>query len=230
MRQVSKEALRYGLLMLRRTGGGLRGQVHADNSFERRILAGDALSLLPFQVARQVPKSCSFGCRSVRCALTWAPRKVGVLHSARRHVRADKVMSAGADDLMAPRRAEVVQPEDAGAGFRAVGALGGAKDALREAVQLPLQHPHLFARGTLARPVRGVLLFGPPGAGTLQWCRPEVCSAQETPARLGVGCIAIASCLKAAHPSMVFSALLGCPVATREASLLFGAPCSLNLC
>ena len=65
---------------------------------------------------------------------------------------------------MSPRRAEVVQPEDAGAGFREVGALGGAKDALREAVQLPLQHPHLFARGTLARPVRGVLLFGPPGA------------------------------------------------------------------
>jgi hypothetical protein len=60
--------------------------------------------------------------------------------------------------------AEVIQPEDAGAGFRDVGALAGPKAALREAVQLPLQHPALFARGPLARPCRGVLLFGPPGA------------------------------------------------------------------
>lgn len=59
--------------------------------------------------------------------------------------------------------AEVIQPEDAGAGFRDVGALGAAKDALREAVQLPLQHPQLFGRGSLARPCKGVLLFGPPG-------------------------------------------------------------------
>ena len=57
----------------------------------------------------------------------------------------------------------MIQPEDAGAGFRDVGALAGPKAALREAVQLPLQHPALFARGPLARPCRGVLLFGPPG-------------------------------------------------------------------
>ena len=49
-------------------------------------------------------------------------------------------------------------------GVRAqVGALGAAKDALREVVQLPLQHPGLFAHGSLARPTKGVLLFGPPG-------------------------------------------------------------------
>lgn len=68
--------------------------------------------------------------------------------------------------------AEVIQPEDAGAGFRDVGALAGPKAALREAVQLPLQHPALFVRGPLARPCRGVLLFGPPGepADTLSVC------------------------------------------------------------
>lgn len=59
--------------------------------------------------------------------------------------------------------AEVIQPEDAGAGFRDVGAMAGPKAALQEAVQLPLQHPALFAKGPLARPCRGVLLFGPPG-------------------------------------------------------------------
>jgi ATP-dependent 26S proteasome regulatory subunit len=63
--------------------------------------------------------------------------------------------------------AEVIQPEDAGAGFRDVGALAGPKAALREAVQLPLQHPALFSRGPLARPCRGVLLFGPPGEAFL---------------------------------------------------------------
>ena len=58
---------------------------------------------------------------------------------------------------------EVVRPEDAGSGFAEVGALAEAKDALREAVQLPLQHPHIFAKGTLASHCKGVLLFGPPG-------------------------------------------------------------------
>ena len=58
---------------------------------------------------------------------------------------------------------KVVPPDEAGAGFSEVGALESAKTALREAVQLPLQHPHLFSKGSLARPTKGVLLFGPPG-------------------------------------------------------------------
>lgn len=43
-----------------------------------------------------------------------------------------------------------------------MGALGKAKDVLREVVQLPLQQPALFAKGSLARPTKGILLFGPP--------------------------------------------------------------------
>lgn len=38
-----------------------------------------------------------------------------------------------------------------------------AKEALREAVQLPLQHPELFAKSALISACKGVLLFGPPG-------------------------------------------------------------------
>jgi ATP-dependent 26S proteasome regulatory subunit len=30
---------------------------------------------------------------------------------------------------------------------------------------LPLRKPHLFKRGNLTSPTRGVLLFGPPGTG-----------------------------------------------------------------
>ena len=53
-----------------------------------------------------------------------------------------------------------------------VGALGKAKMVLREVVQLPLQQPALFAKGSLARPTKGILLFGPPGAP-----RPPACLA-----------------------------------------------------
>jgi len=60
---------------------------------------------------------------------------------------------------------EVLSTEDAGGGFVEVGALEGAKEVLRECVQLPLQHPHLFSKGALSRPCLGVLLFGPPGTG-----------------------------------------------------------------
>ena len=41
-----------------------------------------------------------------------------------------------------------------------MGALEEAKQALREAVQLPLTHPDLFGGGALARPSKGVLVGG----------------------------------------------------------------------
>jgi ATP-dependent 26S proteasome regulatory subunit len=34
---------------------------------------------------------------------------------------------------------------------------------LHEVVMLPLQRPELFLRGALAKPTKGILLFGPPG-------------------------------------------------------------------
>jgi hypothetical protein len=58
---------------------------------------------------------------------------------------------------------QVIRPENSGAGFADVGALAKPKEALREVVQLPLQHPELFLTGSLARHTKGVLLFGPPG-------------------------------------------------------------------
>lgn len=44
-------------------------------------------------------------------------------------------------------------------------ALESVKKQLKEIVMLPLQRPELFMRGSLTKPVKGVLLFGPPGTG-----------------------------------------------------------------
>ena len=49
--------------------------------------------------------------------------------------------------------------------FDDIGALDTVKTTLREVVMLPLQRPELFTRGSLTKPTRGVLLFGPPGTG-----------------------------------------------------------------
>ncbi|KAK9818037.1 hypothetical protein WJX72_006047 [[Myrmecia] bisecta] len=61
--------------------------------------------------------------------------------------------------------AEVIPPDEVGVGFDDIGALEHVKTTLREVVMLPLQRPELFARGTLTKPTKGVLLFGPPGTG-----------------------------------------------------------------
>mmetsp|Transcript_30572 Transcript_30572/g.86453 ORF Transcript_30572/g.86453 Transcript_30572/m.86453 type:complete len:921 (+) Transcript_30572:1966-4728(+) len=60
---------------------------------------------------------------------------------------------------------EVVPANEVGVSFDDIGALDAVKTTLREVVMLPLQRPELFARGSLTKPTRGVLLFGPPGTG-----------------------------------------------------------------
>ncbi len=45
-----------------------------------------------------------------------------------------------------------------------IGGMESAKQALREAVELPISHPDIFSRFKITPP-KGVLLFGPPGTG-----------------------------------------------------------------
>ncbi|KAG4396840.1 hypothetical protein GLYMA_10G019400v4 [Glycine max] len=60
---------------------------------------------------------------------------------------------------------DVIPPTDIGVTFDDIGALENVKETLKELVMLPLQRPELFGKGQLAKPCKGILLFGPPGTG-----------------------------------------------------------------
>ncbi|KAK4357260.1 hypothetical protein RND71_022870 [Anisodus tanguticus] len=60
---------------------------------------------------------------------------------------------------------DVIPPSDIGVTFNDIGALETVKDTVKELVMLPLQRPELFCKGQLAKPCKGILLFGPPGTG-----------------------------------------------------------------
>ncbi|GAB4815199.1 hypothetical protein N2152v2_002245 [Parachlorella kessleri] len=60
---------------------------------------------------------------------------------------------------------EVIPPEEINVSFDDIGALETVKTVLQEVVILPLQRPELFRRGSLTKPTKGLLLFGPPGTG-----------------------------------------------------------------
>jgi vacuolar protein-sorting-associated protein 4 len=51
-----------------------------------------------------------------------------------------------------------------------IAGLTSAKQALKEAVELPIKAPQLFSTGRL-EPWRGILLYGPPGTGKTQLAR-----------------------------------------------------------
>ncbi|XP_024994003.1 ribosome biogenesis ATPase RIX7 isoform X7 [Cynara cardunculus var. scolymus] len=61
-------------------------------------------------------------------------------------------------------RPEVIPASEIGVTFSDIGALDDIKDSLQELVMLPLRRPDLFI-GSLLKPCRGILLFGPPGTG-----------------------------------------------------------------
>lgn len=61
--------------------------------------------------------------------------------------------------------AEVIPASELDIKFEDIGALEEVKQTLKELVMLPLQRPELFAKGSLTKPCKGILLFGPPGTG-----------------------------------------------------------------
>jgi proteasome-associated ATPase len=59
---------------------------------------------------------------------------------------------------------ELVLEEVPDIDYRQIGGLSGQIEQIRDAVELPYLHPHLFAEHQL-RPPKGILLYGPPGCG-----------------------------------------------------------------
>ncbi|OQU79278.1 hypothetical protein SORBI_3008G123200 [Sorghum bicolor] len=59
----------------------------------------------------------------------------------------------------------VISPNDPGVTFVDTGVLDDVKETLKKLLMLPLHRPELFNEGQLRKPVKGILLFGPPGTG-----------------------------------------------------------------
>jgi len=66
--------------------------------------------------------------------------------------------------IVRPSAMREVLVETPNIGWESVGGLDNIKQELKEAVEWPLKHPESFERIGI-RPCRGILLYGPPGAG-----------------------------------------------------------------
>lgn len=139
--RLSEASVRYGLGMLARSAGGPRQAVEPSNRYERQLLA-------EVRAGRQVDAA---DVDSERCLLACSCR---AWHDMRPLLAArvphlcliDRSHGASYHPAtLVTLFCQVLAPEDCGRGFSEVGALDEAKQALREAVQLPLQHPELFA-------------------------------------------------------------------------------------
>ncbi len=80
------------------------------------------------------------------------------------HVRIDSRTGLVHERLIRPEVAELVLEEVPDIRYEDIGGLGGQIETIRDAVELPYVHKHLFDEYGLAAP-KGVLLYGPPGCG-----------------------------------------------------------------
>jgi proteasome-associated ATPase len=80
------------------------------------------------------------------------------------HIRLDPKTGLVLERLVRPEVEELVLEEVPEISYGDIGGLGSQIETIRDAVELPYVHKHLFDAYGLAAP-KGVLLYGPPGCG-----------------------------------------------------------------
>jgi proteasome-associated ATPase len=80
------------------------------------------------------------------------------------HIRLDPKSGMVLERLTRPEVEELVLEEVPSISYSDIGGLGSQIETIRDAVELPYVHKHLFEDYGLAAP-KGVLLYGPPGCG-----------------------------------------------------------------
>ncbi|XP_074352363.1 uncharacterized protein LOC141691532 [Apium graveolens] len=170
-------------------GGGSRPQYITKNGSNETMRQG-LTRLFPAEISGSTKEGKVLSSEDVEQVVTFALSHHFVQLPAGnvKHVLSSKSISCGLDLLrtlnyetktlekslmdIAPENefeerllSQVIPSNDIGVPFDEVSALEDVKDALKELVMLPLQRPELFSKGQLAKPCKGILLFGPPGAG-----------------------------------------------------------------
>lgn len=94
--------------------------------------------------------------------LVYNPRGVSLEEGDR--IATDPTMFCVVEKLPKDARSKYKFTTDLSLTWDDVGGLDSAKQELRDALELPFQHPDLFVHYGV-EPLRGILLFGPPGCG-----------------------------------------------------------------
>ena len=123
-------------------------------------LALQTAALLPADLQDMVARACLASIE--RVAATQPTATMGDIVAAR-----PLILAADLDRALAQVRGSYSQsigaPKIPNVTWDDVGGLASVKNEILDTVQLPLEHPELFADGVKKR--SGVLLYGPPGTG-----------------------------------------------------------------
>jgi vacuolar protein-sorting-associated protein 4 len=106
-------------------------------------------------------------------------RPCALLYSYFRHTRGDEDDEQDPDSKkLRGALAGAILTEKPNIRWEDVAGLEGAKEALKEAVILPIKFPHLFTGKR--QPWKGILLYGPPGTGKSYLAKAVATEANST--------------------------------------------------